>query len=271
MGLFLVCLLTSDLVDWSSISESLGSTSSWNGGRFGTFLRSGSSHSCRDWPVCICNLSLKSFLPKCWASRSEIAFPDKSANPFLRFLVRWSSPSGLGRCLLSPESGFISSARCSLDKVLDSLKPILELISLSGWFSLGLPEESLEGLLGSQTESLKALLGSFKSFRGFCLWSLEDLWSLEKLALLVLVAEVVVRKAPPPPLEWSCGWKPTNYKLSCAMFPMSMDKRANSELCSTKWDLLKCLQVEQRGLQRRNHQDWRRDTSSHTFPLPNYL
>lgn len=206
-------------MDWSSISESLGSTSSWNGGRFGTFLHSASLHSSLDWPVCICSLSLKSFLPKCWVSKSEVAFPDKSANPFLRFLVRWSSQSGLGRYLLGPESGFISSVWCSLDKVLDSLKPILELISLSGWFSLGLPEGSLEGLLGSHEESLKALLGSFKSFRGFCFWSLEGLWSLEKPALLVLVAEVVVRKAPPLPLEWSCRCKPTHYKTPAQFWP----------------------------------------------------
>lgn len=79
--------------------------------------------------------------------------------------------------------------------------PVLGLLFLSGWFSLGFREDSLGTLLGSQLESLKALLGSFRSFEGLSLWSLEGLWSLEKLLLLVLVVVAVVRSAVPPPLE----------------------------------------------------------------------
>lgn len=100
--------------------------------------------------------------------------------------------------------------RCSLDKDLGSLKPILGLISLSGWFSLGFLEGSLGALLGSQPESLKAPLGSFKSFVGLSLWSLEGLRSLEKLLLLVLAVVAVVRRVVPLPLEPSCGFETPN-------------------------------------------------------------
>lgn len=102
------------------------------------------------------------------------------------------------------------SVRCSLDRDLGSLKPVLGLLSLSGWFSLGFLEGSLGALLVSQPESLKALLGSFG---GLSLWSLEGLWSLEKLLLLVLVVVAVVSRVVPLPLEPSCGVKSTNEYL----------------------------------------------------------
>lgn len=103
--------------------------------------------------------------------------------------------------LLRPEPWVSPSFRCSLENDLGSLKPVLGLLSLSGWFSLGFLEDSLGTLLGSQSESLKALLDSFRSFGGLSLLSLEGLWSLEKLLLLVLVVVAVVRSAVPLPLE----------------------------------------------------------------------
>ncbi|PWA14793.1 hypothetical protein CCH79_00014439 [Gambusia affinis] len=57
-----------------------------------------------------------------------------------------------------------------------------------------LARDSLGTFEDSQPESLKALLGSFKFFKGLSLWSLEGLWSLEKLLLLVPVVVAVVRR-----------------------------------------------------------------------------
>lgn len=203
-------LLASDLVDWSSISESLGSTNSWKGGSVDIFLRSVSPLSGRNLFVRIWDLSFNSFLSECWGSDADVCFANESTNPFFRFFVTWSSPSGVDKRLFSPDPWIIPSVRCSLDKDLGSLKPILGLISPSGWFSLGFLEGSLGTLLDSQLESLKALLGSFKSFGVLSLWSLEGLWSLEKLLLLVLVVVAVVMRVVPLPLEPSCGLNPTN-------------------------------------------------------------
>ena len=81
---------------------------------------------------------------------------------------------------------------------------------------------------GAQPESLcKALLGSFKSFDGLSLWSMEALWSLKKLPLLALLVVVVVgvlllvvevveavSSAVLLPLEPSCGSNREPYQQS---------------------------------------------------------
>lgn len=164
------------------MSESLRSPASWNGGAQ--------------------LLSFKRLLSECGASEPDTGFPDESRNPFLRFLVMGSLPSGAGGRLLAPGPCNTPSLRWSLQNVLGSLNPILGLLSLSGWFSLGFREDSLGTLLVSQPESLKALLGSFKSLGALTFWSLEGLWSLGKL--LLLVVEEVVRRVKPLPLEPSC-------------------------------------------------------------------
>lgn len=182
------------------MSESLGSTNSWNGGSRETFLRSASSTSGRSLLVPICDL----FLSEKRESDPNACFPDDSRYPFLHFLVVGSSLSNVERRLFNPDPCVSPSLWWSLEKDLGSLKPILGLLSLSGWFSLGFLEESLGTFEDSQTESLKALLGSFKSLKGLSLWSLEGLWSLEKLLLLVLVVVAVVRRSLRLPLKQSC-------------------------------------------------------------------
>lgn len=81
---------------------------------------------------------------------------------------------------------------------LGSLKPILGMgcSSRSGWFSLGFFKESLETLPESLLKSLKALLDSFESLGGLSLCSLDGLWSLSELLLMLLVV-VMVRALPP--------------------------------------------------------------------------
>lgn len=184
--------LTSDLVNMlSSMSESCGSNTSWKGGNAGGFLFSESSLFCN--LLCrICGLSFKTFLSEWWCCSKvghACCFCELSEKLLFCFLVTWPSVSKTGRRLLCPKlEKLISDDRGSFDVVLGSLNPIWGTVRSSwiGWFSLGFLE-SLESFPESLLKSLKALLDSFESLEGLSLWSLDGLWSLRELLLILFV------------------------------------------------------------------------------------
>ncbi len=184
--------LTSDLVNvLPSMSESFGSNTSWKGGNADGFLFSESSVFCNLLGR-ICGLSFKTFLSEWWCCCKvghACCFCELSEKLLFRFLVTWPSLSNTGRRLLCPKLEKLpSDGRCSFDVVLGSLNPIWGTgrSSWIGWFSLGFLE-SLEGFPESLLKSLKALLDSFVSLEGLSLWSLDGLWSLRELLLMLFV------------------------------------------------------------------------------------
>lgn len=195
--------LTSDLEDtFSSMSESLGSTISSNGGRVGVFFSS-ASFSILTFPTLNWDLSFVCFLSaeqvrisggalgKLLNNEPELGFflffaEDSSVSSteglFVRVFFSCCCPHVMVRMGVFSDFG-------SLDMGLGSLKAILGTIfsSFSGLFSLGFLEDSLEDLLCSLEGSLKALFCSFESLETFSLCSFVNFWVFEKLLLLLLL------------------------------------------------------------------------------------
>lgn len=165
----------------------LSSMTFWKEGNVDVFFFSESSVFCNFCRICC--LSFRTFLSKWWCWSKLGSFWDLSKKQFFRFFIAWPSLSKVGRRLLCAKlEKLTSDDRCSFDVALGSLNPIWGTAqsSWSGWFSLGFLE-SLASFPVSLLKSLKALLDSLESLEGLSFWSLDDLWSLRELLLILFV------------------------------------------------------------------------------------
>ncbi len=184
--------LTSDLVNvLSSMSESFGSNTSWKGGNADGFLFSERSVFCNLLGR-ICGLSFKTFLSEWWCCSKvghACCFCELSEKLLFRFLVTWPSLSNTGRRLLCPKLEKLpSDDRCSFRHGLGLLEshlgngPIfLNWLILFGFFRI------FRGFSRVLAEISEGTFGLFESLEGLSLWSLDGLWSLRELLLMLFV------------------------------------------------------------------------------------